>query len=231
VKIKQINIMKHSIQIATIIFLLLTFNSIKAQTPDEYYSQGNELLASKDYNGAILCYTKAIKLNNDFCNAYINRGVCYYYQEDYATAIENYKAALSIDPSSTIAKDNLKSAKQSLSAQRWQKAAAILGAIGQGASAISNTTVPNNSSSSSDRPSPNSSSSVSNQKGSTLQLKRKICTMCNGTGHIDSEISAYGSLEQKWCPECHKNMSPTHCHGCKTCPACSGKKYTESYSY
>jgi len=87
----------------------------------------------------------------------------------------------------------------------------------------------NNESNINNVPIQNYAPTQNNTNSNTLTLKRKICTYCNGTGHIDSEISAYGSLDQKWCPQCNKWVSPTHCHGCKTCPVCLGKGYTESY--
>ncbi len=68
------------------------------------------------------------------------------------------------------------------------------------------------------------------QSTPSTPIKRR-CGYCNGTGRIDSYVATYGNTEQKWCSECGKYMSPGHCHGCKICPSCGGKGYTESYSY
>jgi len=178
-----------------------------------------------DYTNAVANCAKSISLDNTKPYPYYLIGYCYNVYGQYAEAINFFNQALSVDPNYTNAIMARKSAKTML----------VINAISQAASAISNSlnsaysSSVNYGSSSSYNSSSSVSSSVGTQRASTLQLKRKICTSCNGTGHIDSEISAYGSLDQKWCPQCNKWMSPTHCHGCKTCPVCLGKGYTESY--
>ena len=44
------------------------------QTAKEYIKSGNQKDDTKDYNGAISDYTKAIELNPDAAVAYYNRG-------------------------------------------------------------------------------------------------------------------------------------------------------------
>lgn len=58
----------------------------------------------------------------------------------------------------------------------------------------------------------------------TTPVKRK-CGYCNGTGSIDSYVATYGNTTPKWCDGCGKMKPAGHCHGCKTCPSCGGKKY------
>lgn len=63
--------------------------------------------------------------------------------------------------------------------------------------------------------------------GPQLTFEKVKCSYCNGTGRINSDDTpTYGSTEQKWCSECGCYVSESHCHGCKTCPSCSGKGYT-----
>jgi hypothetical protein len=71
----------------------------------------------------------------------------------------------------------------------------------------------------------------SNQLSTPSAPSKRRCGYCNGTGRVDSYVATYGNTDPKWCPECGKYMSPGHCHGCKICPSCGGKGYTESYSY
>ena len=53
------------------------------------------------------------------------------------------------------------------------------------------------------------------------KYKYEICTLCDGTGHMDGSVAGFGN--SKWCEKCHKMMPDSHCHGCKLCPGCGGK--------
>ena len=45
--------------------------------PFAWFNRGNLLSSMKDYRNAIANYTNAISLENDFAEAYFNRGLCY----------------------------------------------------------------------------------------------------------------------------------------------------------
>lgn len=52
------------------------------------------------------CYSKAINLNPNYANAYINRGLAYYYQGNSQQAIANYNKAIELAPSNANAYNN-----------------------------------------------------------------------------------------------------------------------------
>ena len=53
--------------------LLISFVSY-GQTAKEYFDSGYDKTEAKDYYGAIADYTKAIEINPNYANAFINRG-------------------------------------------------------------------------------------------------------------------------------------------------------------
>ncbi len=57
------------------------------QTAEEYFNKANNKSDSKDYQGAIVDYTKAIELNPNYSDAYVNRG-------DTKTKIQDFQGAL-----------------------------------------------------------------------------------------------------------------------------------------
>jgi hypothetical protein len=69
-----------------------------------------------------------------------------------------------------------------------------------------------------------------NSSNSNLKLVRVTCPSCNGTGISSgwSTVAAYGSTQEKWCPNCNKWVSATHGPHLQCIP-CQGKGYTESY--
>jgi tetratricopeptide (TPR) repeat protein len=63
-----------------------------------YALSGNDKIAKKDYAGAIEDYSRAIKLDSGFKQAYENRGVAKFYIQDFKGAIADYTRAIEIDP-------------------------------------------------------------------------------------------------------------------------------------
>jgi serine/threonine protein kinase len=72
------------------------------QTPSrdaaEVFRRANELRQRGSYRQAIEEYSDAIRLDPKFMNAYTNRGLSYYFLNDYDRAVEDYSAAIKIDP-------------------------------------------------------------------------------------------------------------------------------------
>ncbi len=64
----------------------------------DYIRLGNNASDSQKYEDAIDLYTKAIQLDNNFYQAYNNRGVAYYELSEYPKAIDDYNMALEINP-------------------------------------------------------------------------------------------------------------------------------------
>jgi hypothetical protein len=69
-----------------------------------------------------------------------------------------------------------------------------------------------------------------NSSRSNLRLVKVTCPSCRGTGISNgwSTVAAYGSSQEKWCPNCNKWVSATHGPHLQCIP-CQGKGYTESY--
>ena len=63
-----------------------------------YYSQARDKSLNKDYKGAILDYTQAIKIDPNYADAYRGRGLTYYHLDDYQKAILDYTQAIKINP-------------------------------------------------------------------------------------------------------------------------------------
>jgi tetratricopeptide (TPR) repeat protein len=75
---------------------------VSGQTYDkkafEYYRDGIGRYFAKDFIAALADFTKAIKLDSSFIQAWENRGVTKFYLEDYAGALLDYNQALKINP-------------------------------------------------------------------------------------------------------------------------------------
>jgi tetratricopeptide (TPR) repeat protein len=72
----------------------------------DLYLQGVDKYRKKDYPGAFLAYTEAIKLNPKYAQAYNNRGALYDDQKKYPEALADYNQALKLDPNLVITYNN-----------------------------------------------------------------------------------------------------------------------------
>ena len=70
------------------------------------FLEGNRYHAEKKFDEAIENYTKAIKLNGNFKEAYNNRGVSYVDTGDYFSAIKDYEKVMEINSNDTDAYNN-----------------------------------------------------------------------------------------------------------------------------
>jgi len=66
---------------------------------EEYKKEGNALMSSKDYSGAIEVYNKAVELDPSNPVYYSNRAAAYSSKEEHERAIVDSKKALEVDPS------------------------------------------------------------------------------------------------------------------------------------
>lgn len=93
--------------------------------PSEIIDIGDNYLDEKMYDKAIEVYEKLIKLEPNYANdpkiqlekeegsrLYINLGLAYFRKDNYEKAIQCWRKALEFDPTSEIAKNNLKSVKR-----------------------------------------------------------------------------------------------------------------------
>lgn len=67
------------------------------QAYEEYYA-GMACQRDGDYDGALNHYTSAIDLNPQIENAYVNRGVIYFQQENFNSGIEDCNHAIELNP-------------------------------------------------------------------------------------------------------------------------------------
>jgi tetratricopeptide (TPR) repeat protein len=79
---------------------------------DAYYNLGFiELSMKEDYKAAIKQFTNAINANNNYAEAFYNRGLSYELLGDKEAARKDYQSALTIIPTYKLAKDKLKQLK------------------------------------------------------------------------------------------------------------------------
>ena len=70
---------------------------------EDFYNQGEEKYAKRDYQGAIADFDRAIELNPNYFNAYIGRGNARDDSGDSRGAIADYDRALKISPNNASA--------------------------------------------------------------------------------------------------------------------------------
>lgn len=75
-------------------------------TAMDYFFRAYEFVEQKDYRGAIVNYTKAIKLDPKFAAAYNNRGAAYADIDKYDDAMKDYNKAIELDPKYVAAYNN-----------------------------------------------------------------------------------------------------------------------------
>jgi serine/threonine-protein kinase len=89
-------------EVFIMVSLLMIFLVTGGQTADRealaYYNHGVYLVGKKQFTGAVMNFTEAIRRDSLFLQAYENRGVARYYLNDPAGAIIDYDKALKINP-------------------------------------------------------------------------------------------------------------------------------------
>jgi tetratricopeptide (TPR) repeat protein len=91
--------MRKLFTILTITFLTASFG----QTADEFLKAGVEKHNAKDLEGAINDYSKAIKLDKNLTNAYLNRGMCEQALKNYKDAYKDFEFTTKLNPKSASA--------------------------------------------------------------------------------------------------------------------------------
>lgn len=81
-----------------ILFALIISVTTFGQTAKEYLEIGIAKHANKDYKGAIKEYSKAIKEDKNYTDAYFNKGTCELALEDFISAKKDFDKAIEIDP-------------------------------------------------------------------------------------------------------------------------------------
>lgn len=91
--------------------------SEKEKDPAALKEEGNTLFKAGDIQGAICCYTKALKLSDnqeESAVLYRNRSACYLKQEEYSKAEADASKALDTDPGDVKARFRRAQAYQKL---------------------------------------------------------------------------------------------------------------------
>jgi len=76
----------------------------KSEVLAAFYNRGNVFHNRSEYQKAILDYSSAIELQNDFEPAYYNRGGVFYLLKNYDKALSDFKKAFEINPQDKDAK-------------------------------------------------------------------------------------------------------------------------------
>ena len=88
----------------TLIFILCFVSvSVFAQNIPENYNEGMKNLKEKNYSSAILYFSKAIKEDEKFEKAYLNRGICYEFLMDHEKAITDFNMVLLLNSKNALA--------------------------------------------------------------------------------------------------------------------------------
>lgn len=87
-------------------FLLLPILSC-SDSSEDYIASGLVKIKSRDYEGSLEDFSKAIELSPDKASAYINRGIVKRNLGDNEGAIQDYNKAIELDPNESRAYLNL----------------------------------------------------------------------------------------------------------------------------
>jgi tetratricopeptide (TPR) repeat protein len=92
--------MKTKIFLSCLLFSLFIFTSTIASgiEAQKHFDQAVKLLLSKNYEGAVAEFTKAVELNPKFDRAYTNRGIAWMEMGEYDRAIDDYDKAIELNP-------------------------------------------------------------------------------------------------------------------------------------
>lgn len=108
--------MKH---LFTILVIIIATGAL-GQTAEEYLKSGITKHNSKDYEGAIKDYTKAIQLDKNLRDGYFNRGICELALQDIKAAKKDLDKTIELDP--TFVKAYYSRATVSVSQQKYAEA-------------------------------------------------------------------------------------------------------------
>ena len=82
--------------LAVVLCLFLT--GCRDKSANHYYHRGSDYMIAEEYDQAILCFDKAIKMNPRFAMAYFERGTAYFSKREYDLAISDYNKGIEIAP-------------------------------------------------------------------------------------------------------------------------------------
>jgi tetratricopeptide (TPR) repeat protein len=87
-----------------LVFFVFISSLIWAQSNEENYMKlGDEAIEKKDYETAIIEYSRVIRINPNNVSAYISRGVAYHRNRNEQAALSDFSKAISLDPNDELA--------------------------------------------------------------------------------------------------------------------------------
>jgi tetratricopeptide (TPR) repeat protein len=98
---------KSKIAFFAVLLCLLCPQAGLSADPSALFSEGTKYLRQGRMQDAIAALSQAIDLKPDFAEAYINRGIAHYMNENYPEAEEDFLAVLEIRPDDQKANNNL----------------------------------------------------------------------------------------------------------------------------
>jgi len=196
--------------------IIAKYKSTKALIK-QYISNGDSYYNTGNYEKAVDSYSKSISMEKNDPYPYYMIAHCFFACGAYQETIEFCDKALAIKSYYNDAKKLRKSAKSII----------VLNAISQTLNALSGTlnTIYANNSVYNTNTTNYSSSTNSTPIKMEVSRKSKECSLCHGTGWIDSNDTPTFSSNssEQWCDGCKRMVSASHCHQCKQCPSCRGK--------
>jgi tetratricopeptide (TPR) repeat protein len=82
----------------SILFLILCYNVVSAQTSYELVSEGQKKLSIGEYEKALAFFDQAVEVDSEYSDAYVRRAFVHSVMENYDTAIKDYNKALELSP-------------------------------------------------------------------------------------------------------------------------------------
>ncbi len=84
-------------------FCIMTLSSLNAQSAQDLYKEGNELLKNKQPEQALTKYNKALEADSNFTFAYMNRAKAYMELKKWDSGVKDFNKVLEKDPKNTDA--------------------------------------------------------------------------------------------------------------------------------
>ena len=84
--------------LCVLIIAVSCFGNVYSQTAEEFYNTGIKKYELHDYKGAIIYFTKAIKLDSNNETYFANRGIAHSYNNNKLEAVKDLTKALVISP-------------------------------------------------------------------------------------------------------------------------------------